>query len=90
VVVGLDMVDFAGFTSTPPVKPARQARSLLKADCKTINVSMDELILRSWTTDYQKLAAVDLPILGDVGAVVPQLLAASRELVDKGKVDQAR
>jgi thiamine pyrophosphate-dependent acetolactate synthase large subunit-like protein len=90
VVVGLDMVDFSGFTSTPPVKPARQARSLLKADCKTINVSMDELILRSWTTDYQRLAAVDLPILGDVGAVVPQLLAACRELVDRGKVDRAK
>jgi len=90
VVIGLDMVDFSGFTSTPPVKPARQARSLLKADCRTINVSMDELILRSWTTDYQRLAAVDLPILGDVGAVVPQLLAACRELVDKGKVDRAK
>jgi thiamine pyrophosphate-dependent acetolactate synthase large subunit-like protein len=90
VVVGLDMVDFAGFTSTPPVKPARQARSLLKSGARTINVSMDELILRSWTTDYQRLAAVDLPILADVGAVVPQLLAVCRELVEKGKVDRGR
>jgi acetolactate synthase-1/2/3 large subunit len=90
VVVGLDMVDFAGFTSTPPVKPARQAHSLLSANCKTINVSMDELILRAWTTDYQRLPAVDLPMLADVGSVVPALLAACRELVEKGKVDRAR
>jgi len=90
VVVGLDMVDFAGFTSTPPVKPARQARSLLKPGARTINVSMDELILRAWTTDYQRLPAVDLPMLADVGAAVPQLLAACRELVEKGKVDRGR
>jgi acetolactate synthase-1/2/3 large subunit len=89
-VLGLDLVDFAGATSTPPVKPARQAQSLLKPDARTAHVSVDELLLRAWTTDYQKLPAVDVPILADVDAAVPQLLDACRTLVERGKGDRAR
>jgi acetolactate synthase-1/2/3 large subunit len=84
------VVDFGGSTSPPPEKPARQVRSLLKADCKTANVSLDELVQRAWATDYQQLAAVDLPILADAAAAVPQLLGACRALVEGGKVDQGR
>jgi acetolactate synthase I/II/III large subunit len=90
VVLGLDVVDFGGSTSTPPEKPARQVRSLLKADCKTANVSLDELVQRAWAADYQQLAAVDLPMLADVEAAVPQLLAACRDLLERGKGDRAR
>lgn len=88
VVLGIDNVDFAGATSTPPVKPARQARSLLRPDAKVINISLDELIQRAWATDYQRLMAVDLPLLADSEAAVPQLLAACRRLVEQGKVSK--
>ncbi len=89
VVIGLDNVDFAGATSTPPIKPARQARSLLKPDAKVVNISLDELIQRAWTTDYQKLMTLDLPMLADVESALPQLLAACRRLVEQGKVSQS-
>jgi thiamine pyrophosphate-dependent acetolactate synthase large subunit-like protein len=90
VVVGMENVDFAGSVSTPPVKPARQARSMLKPDCKVANIAMDELLLRAWATDYQKLMSVDLPMLADTEAAIPQLLAACRRLVEQGKVNQSR
>jgi acetolactate synthase I/II/III large subunit len=90
VVLGLENVDFAGATSVPPVKPARNASSMLKQGVVTANISTDELIQRAWTTDYQRLPAVDLPMLADPEAALPQLLAACRRLIESGKVDQAR
>ena len=35
---------------------------------------------RSWAADYQKLQAVDVPILADTALAIPQLLGACREL----------
>jgi thiamine pyrophosphate-dependent acetolactate synthase large subunit-like protein len=90
VVLGLEMVDFAGATSTPPLKPARQVRSLLRPDARTIHVALDELLLRAWSGDYQRLPAVDLPVLADVAAAVPALLAACRARVAAGLVDRPR
>jgi acetolactate synthase I/II/III large subunit len=90
VVLALDMVDFAGATSTPPIKPARQSRSLLRPDATTVHISLDELMLRSWTTDYQRLTAVDIPMLADTAVAVPQLLAACREAVERGRANQQR
>ncbi|HZU07587.1 MAG TPA: thiamine pyrophosphate-dependent enzyme [Chloroflexota bacterium] len=90
VVIGLEMVDFVGATSTPPVKPARQAQSLLRPDARIINISLDELVLRAWAADYQRLPAADLPMLADVAVAVPQLLAACRELVERGRVNRER
>jgi hypothetical protein len=63
---------------------------MLKQGCTTANISTDELIQRAWTTDYQRLPAVDIPMLADPEAALPQLLAACRRLVDSGKVDQGR
>jgi acetolactate synthase-1/2/3 large subunit len=90
VVVGMENVDFAGATSMPPVKPARTSRPILKPDCKVANIALDELLLRAWATDYQKLMSVDLPMLADTEAAIPQLLAACQRLVEKGKGNQSR
>lgn len=90
VVIGLDVVDFQGAIATPPSKSTRRSETLLKQGAKTINVSLDELIQRAWTTDYQRLAAVDVPMLADVGAAVPQLLAAVRTLVERSDAARKR
>jgi acetolactate synthase-1/2/3 large subunit len=90
VVIGLDMVDFQGAIATPPSKSTRRSETLLKAGAKTISISQDELIQRAWTTDYQRLAAVDVPMLADVAAAVPQLLAAVRQLVERSDAARAR
>ncbi len=89
VVVGFDMVDFAGYVTGRP-GPDRRLLSPLKPDCRTINVSLDELLLRAGNSDYERLPAVDVPILAHVGVALPQLLAACRERVERGQVSRER
>jgi acetolactate synthase-1/2/3 large subunit len=90
VVLGLDVVDFQGAISTPPSKATRRAETLLRPGAKTINVSLDELVQRAWTADYQRLPAVDVPMLADAAVAVQQLLAAVRPLVERSDAVQAR
>jgi acetolactate synthase-1/2/3 large subunit len=89
VVIGFDMADFAGAITGRP-GPDRRLVSPLPADCQTINVSLDELLLRAWSSDFERLPAVDLPLLAHVGVALPQLLAACRERVERGQADRAR
>ena len=89
VVIGFDMVDFAGFITGRP-GPDRRLVSPLQPGCQTIHVSLDELLIRSWSSDFERLPAVDLPVLAHVGVALPQLLAACRERIERGQVDRAR
>jgi acetolactate synthase-1/2/3 large subunit len=89
VVIGFDMVDFAGYLTGRP-GPDGQLRSPLKPGCQTVHVSLDELLLRSWSADYERLPAVDVPVLADVGVVLPQLLAACRARLERGRLDRQR
>jgi acetolactate synthase-1/2/3 large subunit len=90
VVIGFDMIDYMGYLSGRPVPPERRVRSRLRPECQTINVSVDELLLRGANADHQRLPAVDVPILSPVSAALPRLLAACRALVESGKADRAR
>ena len=46
-----------------------------------VSISLDEIIHRGLTTDYQALPTVDLPILANTGTALPMLLEEVRGLI---------
>jgi thiamine pyrophosphate-dependent acetolactate synthase large subunit-like protein len=60
----------------------REAAAAGKAGQKVVSISLDELLHRGLTTDFQALPTVDLPILGDTKTAVPWLLEECRSLID--------
>jgi acetolactate synthase-1/2/3 large subunit len=82
VVLGLDVVDLDGAMRLPVDYTTRRAAAVEKPGQRVINLSLDELIHRGLTTDYQALPAVDLPILADAVAALPWLLEECRALLD--------
>jgi thiamine pyrophosphate-dependent acetolactate synthase large subunit-like protein len=45
------------------------------ADAKLISLSVSELLVHSWTSDYQRMQPVDLNLVGDSRLVLPALAA---------------
>ncbi|MFQ5849676.1 MAG: thiamine pyrophosphate-dependent enzyme [Candidatus Binatia bacterium] len=91
VIMGLDVMDLYGALyrydpktrgSTPAVSP----------DCKVIHVSLADLAIRSWSTDLQELAPIDLPILADTQVFLPALTEEIRRegKFSKGTVEARR
>ena len=84
VILGIDATDLAGSLVPPPTHGAR-ARVAPSADGRgqrVISISLDELVHRGLTTDYQALPSVDVPMLADSKAALPLLLEECRSLVD--------
>lgn len=94
VVLGLDCVDLAGSSLiTPPGHGPRTRLQPPNADKKVINVSLDELVTRSFATDYQALPAADVPILSSPAVTLPLLIEAVRSALDAGareRIDRRR
>lgn len=72
VIMGLDVMDLYGAlvrhdTKTKSSKPA------ITPDCKVIHASLADLAIRSWSSDVQELAPIDLPILADTRVFLPVL-----------------
>ncbi len=94
VVLGLDCVDLAGSSLiTPPGHGARSRLETPNAGKKVINVSMDELLTRSMSTDYQALPAADVPMLSTPAVVLPLLIEEVRSQLDsaaQARIDRRR
>jgi acetolactate synthase-1/2/3 large subunit len=94
VVLGLDCVDLAGASRI--VLPGHGARLRLETPNtgkKVINVSMDELLTRSMTTDYQALPAADVPMLSTPAVALPLILEAVRSELNgaaRERIEQRR
>jgi thiamine pyrophosphate-dependent acetolactate synthase large subunit-like protein len=52
----------------------RRATSLISAHAKIINVGLDDLLVRAWATDFNKLREADLMIMADTGVFLPELM----------------
>ncbi|MHB8619946.1 MAG: hypothetical protein ACYDAG_10290, partial [Chloroflexota bacterium] len=85
VVLALDHVDPAGTLRAAHrgAGDARQggASDLSAQRARLINVSLDELAVRSWTTDFQELPPADLPILANTERFVSLLLPELRRIM---------
>ena len=92
VVLALEPVDLDG-ALREPVDPATRAAPRVQGQKRVINISLDELIHRGLTTDYQALPTVDLPILADTASALPWLLEECRTLLDtsaRSRIDRRR
>ncbi len=48
-------------------------------DCKIVNIAVNDLMVRSWTGDYQRQVPIDVNIAADTAIAVPLLASLVRE-----------
>ena len=86
LILALDVPDLEGATARRAQERGnRRATSLMAADAKIINVSLDDLLVRAWATDFNKLREADLMIMADTSVFLPELvrrLTAEKKLGD--------
>ena len=85
VILGLDVMDLFGalvrqdpntHSTVPAIKPG----------CKVIHVTLADISMRGWTTDFQELAPVDLAIVANTRVFLPALI---EEIKRQGKFSRS-
>jgi acetolactate synthase-1/2/3 large subunit len=85
VILGLDVTDLYGaLVRSDPNTHANVPAT--KPGCKVINVTLKDIVVRSWTSDFQELAPVDLPIVANTKVFLPAL---SEEIRKQGKFSKS-
>ncbi len=75
LVLALDVPDLEGAsTKRAQEKGRRVPIPLLSSRVKIINVGLDDLLVRAWSTDFNKLREADLSILADTAVFLPELI----------------
>src|SRR5262245_19716140 len=81
LVLGLDVMDlFGALMRQDPATHA--AAPATRPGCKVIHVTLADLSMRGWTTDFQELAPVDLPLAANTRVFLPALI---EEIKRQGK-----
>ena len=75
LVLGLDVADLFGAISERKSEGAnRISVPVIPAGARIIHVDLKELLVRSWSQDYDKLAEIDLPIRAETRVFLPELV----------------
>ena len=75
LILALDVPDLEGATARRAQEGGnRRATPLIAAGAKIINVSLDDLLVRAWATDFNKLREADLMITADTSVFLPELV----------------
>jgi acetolactate synthase-1/2/3 large subunit len=77
LLVALDVADVYGLVRRTD-RIARTTRSILRSGARVARIGLEDYIVRSWASDYQRQPEVDLPILAETANALPQLLDAVR------------
>jgi acetolactate synthase I/II/III large subunit len=87
LVLALDVPDLEGaVTQRAQEKGRRKPVELLSPRTRIINVALDDLLVRAWSTDFNKLRQADLMIMADTSVFLPELvrrLKAEKEKLGK-------
>jgi acetolactate synthase I/II/III large subunit len=73
VVLAVDVVDLWGALQANAAR-RRPAGFVPSADAKIISLSVSDLLVHSWTSDYQRMQPVDLRLVGESRLALPALL----------------
>jgi thiamine pyrophosphate-dependent acetolactate synthase large subunit-like protein len=86
LILAFDVPDLEGATARRAQERGdRRATPLIQANAKVVNVALDDLLVRAWATDFNKLREADLMILADTSVFLPELvrrLKAEKKLGD--------
>jgi acetolactate synthase I/II/III large subunit len=75
LILALDVSDLEGaVTQRAQEKGRRRPVELLSPSTKIINVGLDDLLVRAWSTDFNKLRQADLMIMADTAVFLPELV----------------
>jgi hypothetical protein len=70
--MGLDVTDLYGaLVRSDPNTHANVPGD--QTGCKVINVTLKDIVVRGWSSDFQELAPVDLPIVANTKVFLPAL-----------------
>jgi acetolactate synthase I/II/III large subunit len=85
----LDVPDLEGsVTQRAQEAGRRRPIPLLSSSAKVINVGLDDLLIRAWSHDFNKLREVDLSMLADTSVFLPELvrrIKAEKESLKKSE-----
>jgi thiamine pyrophosphate-dependent acetolactate synthase large subunit-like protein len=85
VILGLDVMDlFGALVRHDP--GTHSSVSAIKPGCKVIHVTLADISMRGWTSDFQELAPVDLPIVANTRVFLPAL---TEEIRQQGKFSKS-
>src|SRR5918992_1145249 len=91
LILALDVPDLEGATTRRAQERGnRRPTPLMPASARIVNVGLDDLLVRAWATDFNKLRAADLMITADSSVFLPELvrrLRAEKERLSKLSVD---
>ena len=79
VVLALDVQDVLGTVSATDIATGKPSRAVFDR-ARIITISVEHLLTKSWTADYQALAPVDVPITAETSVALPRLSALCREV----------
>jgi thiamine pyrophosphate-dependent acetolactate synthase large subunit-like protein len=92
----LDVPDLEGsVTKRAQEAGRRRPIPILSSSAKVINVGLDDLLVRAWSHDFNKLREVDLSIMADTSVFLPELvrrLKGEKEALKKksGDIEKRR
>lgn len=91
LVLALDVPDFEGaVTKRSQERGQRLAIPLLRPRTRIINVGLDDLLVRAWSHDFNKLREADLMIQADTSVFLPELvrrLKSEKEALKKKEAE---
>ena len=73
VILAVDVVDLWGALQANAARH-RPAGYAPRADARLISLSVSDLLVHSWTSDYQRMQPVDLSLVGESRVALPALL----------------
>ncbi|MFQ5851882.1 MAG: thiamine pyrophosphate-binding protein [Candidatus Binatia bacterium] len=80
LVLALDVQDLESAVSKLVQEQGRRTPTpLLSRNAKIINVGLDDLLVRSWSADFNKLREADLAVLADTSVFLPELVRRLRD-----------
>jgi thiamine pyrophosphate-dependent acetolactate synthase large subunit-like protein len=80
VVLALDVPNLARYLTTGD-RISRESRNTIASTTQIIHITLHDLALRSWSENYGKLVAVDVPIAADTALALPVLITTCRQLI---------
>ncbi|MDF1590949.1 MAG: thiamine pyrophosphate-binding protein [Desulfobacterales bacterium] len=82
VILALDVQDLYG-SLVQVNRTTRICEYVVKPSARIIHISLNDMLIHSWTDDYHALQAVDIPISADTSLALPELTRICRRLLKK-------